>query len=175
MSKILGIGLPRTGTASLSDVFVMLGYRTRHYPKYVDRVRAYEALIDVPMCNEFEVLDKMYPGSKFILSVRDLDSWLVSCKFSSNRFRWHDLRPEGRCGPEVFKAHMEIFNTTAYDEDKFIEGYHRHYSRVIDYFKDRDDLLVYNLKDEDKLTRVCTFLGKETPDDGFPHKNKSKK
>lgn len=175
MSKIFGIGLPRTGTASLCETFVILGYKARHYPKYIDRAKIFEALVDSPICNEFETLDELYPDSKFILSVRDLDGWLASCKAASRKFMWKRLSPVGRCGPEVYRSHMNLFNTTKYDEAKFVEGYHRHYDRVIEYFEGRDDLLVYNLSDKDKMEKICAFLGKEIPDGGFPHRNKSRK
>lgn len=171
MTKIFGIGLPRTGTASLCEALRILGYSVRHYPKYISRAANYDALVDTPICNCFEQLDEEYPGSKFILTTRSLESWLKSCKNASARFRWHNLRPDGRCGPEVYKSHMDLFGCTNYDETKFTDGYFKHADRVSKYFGSRS-YLVYEVADG--WTPLCDFLEKPVPGEEFPHRNKSK-
>lgn len=173
MNKIFGIGLPRTGTASLSEALTILGYKTRHYPKYIKRVIKFEALVDTPICNEFEKLDKIYPGSLFVWTVRDnIEKWLDSMEAASKRFRWHKLSPKGRGGPEVYKSHMDIFNTTSFDKNKMIIGYNKHTERVLNYFKNRVDMLQYNLCSGAGWQPLCSFLGREIPQEIFPHRNK---
>ncbi|MBL0299362.1 MAG: hypothetical protein IPQ21_19985 [Betaproteobacteria bacterium] len=39
-----------------------------------------EALTDTPIPSFYRELDRRYPGAKFILTVRDMESWLLSCK-----------------------------------------------------------------------------------------------
>lgn len=174
MSKIFGIGLPRTGTASLSESLDILGFNTRHYPKFVSRASKFDALVDTPICNYFEYLDEEYSGSKFILTIRDLKPWLKSCENASRRFRWHKLSPDGRCGEEVYKSHIDLFGTIGFDENKFIYGYFQHTLRVLEYFKNRkDDLLIYEVSEG--WEPLCKFLNKNVPGCSFPHRNKSKK
>ena len=67
MSKVFGIGLSRTGTKSLAAALNLLGIRTRY---------AITETSAVPFCPHF---DELYPGSKFILTIRDKQSWLNSC------------------------------------------------------------------------------------------------
>jgi len=172
MSKIFGIGLPRTGTASLSEALTILGYKTRHYPKYIDRARQYDALVDSPVCNCYIELDQKYPNSKFILTTREINRWLSSCKKASKRFKWHSLNPDGRCGPEVYQSHMDLFGSVEYDRDRFIDGYGSHLKKVLNYFEGRDNLLIFEVSDG--WNRLCSFLDKEIPVQNFPHRNKSK-
>jgi Sulfotransferase domain len=98
-TKIFGIGLSRTGTSSLNDALVQLGYSSVHFPS--DSVTRAEiarqlernerslrlslldevvALTDTPVCCVYQALDAAYQASRFILTVRDEDDWLRSCE-----------------------------------------------------------------------------------------------
>jgi hypothetical protein len=89
--KIFGIGLSRTGTRTLHEAMLRLGYRSRHYAfdqQIVDYLRKrrrpselrlhaleeFDSLHDVPICALYQPLDRAYPGSKLILTVRDKES-----------------------------------------------------------------------------------------------------
>jgi len=78
--KIFGIGLPKTGTTSLTIALEMLGYTSRHSPmecftlhhgelsvnqKKIDK---YDALTDLPIPHFYPELDICFPNSKFILT-----------------------------------------------------------------------------------------------------------
>jgi len=91
--KVFGLGLSRTGTRSLTAALHLLGWDTVHYP--VDRaaldamvrgdvgfphLERYDGMTDITVSPYFEDLDHAYPGSKFVLTVRDEESWLKSCK-----------------------------------------------------------------------------------------------
>ncbi len=98
--KVFGIGLSRTGGASLGAALVRLGLRTVHFPadpatrreiiRYLDQGAAgpleltvlgdLDAVSDTPICCVYEGLDEAYPDAKFILTVRDEASWLRSCE-----------------------------------------------------------------------------------------------
>jgi len=173
MSKVFGIGLPRTGTASLSEALTILGYNTRHYPKFVRRSENFDALVDTPICNCFEYLDEKYPNSKFIWTIRSPVAWLKSCESASKKFRWHKLSPNGRCGEEVYQSHMDLFNTIGFDKNKFLNGYFRHANRIMNYFRNKNNCLLYEVSDG--WEPLCGFLGKEFPECEFPHRNKSKR
>lgn len=176
MSKVFGIGLPRTATASLCEALKILGYNVRHYPKYKSRVAKFEAITDSPIPLYYKELDKEYPGSKFILTVRNIDDWIKSMEKSSRRFRWHKLSPEGRCGPEVYECHMKLLGCTGFDKHKMMKGYYNHYLDVCNHFLNRpDDLLVFNLCGGEGWDLLCPFLDKKDPECDMPNRNKSKK
>ncbi len=112
-AKVFGIGLSRTGTTSLTQALHLLGYKAIHFPHdSVTRAQVYhffdselqclslallqeaDAITDTPVCCLYKALDQAYPGSKFILTVREKHSWLRSC-----RSLWlEELEPScGRC------------------------------------------------------------------------------
>jgi hypothetical protein len=90
--KILGVGLGRTGTMSLTLALRRLGFRAMHY----DRVRLndildgsnaapdfrryddVDAVLDVPSAYFYRELLDAYPEAKAILTVRDVDAWWKS-------------------------------------------------------------------------------------------------
>ena len=89
-TKIFGIGLSRTGTQSLSRALRTLEYRTAHYPNIVyyrlgradidiNEVKKYDAVTDIPVARFYKELDIAFPGSKFILTIRNAKKWVESC------------------------------------------------------------------------------------------------
>ena len=90
--KILGVGLGRTGTMSLTLALRRLGFRAMHY----DRVRLndvlhgsntapdfrryddVDAVLDVPSAYFYRELLDAYPEAKAILTVRDVEAWWKS-------------------------------------------------------------------------------------------------
>ncbi|MFM6208709.1 MAG: sulfotransferase, partial [Planktothrix sp.] len=94
-NKVFGIGLAKTGTTSLAGAMKMLGYASKHYllNPNVDILK-YEFLGDMPIQTRYKQYDQEYPGSKFILTVRDQESWLRSCM---NQFH-NNIRKKRFCG-----------------------------------------------------------------------------
>lgn len=89
--KIFGIGLPKTGTTSIHKAMTILGFTSQHYfgdartieqlrlADYdLDVLRRLEFACDLPIPLIYRQLEDVYPGSKYILTERDIDSWLAS-------------------------------------------------------------------------------------------------
>jgi hypothetical protein len=87
---VFGIGLSRTGTGSLSSALNILGWKTIHFPSdsltfqnlcygnfNLPILQSYNAITDTPAAAYFAQFDITFPGSKFILTVRDVDTWLL--------------------------------------------------------------------------------------------------
>ena len=112
----------------------------------------YEAFEDYPWMYCFEKCDHWFPGSRFILTVRDPDKVAESDvkMYRKNKVSEHLIPPKS----------------------KFISRYTRHHESVTSYFKDRDDLLIINVTEREGWPKVCKFLGKPIPDQAFPHLNK---
>ncbi|MFC1452265.1 sulfotransferase [Verrucomicrobiota bacterium] len=86
---MFGIGLGRTGTKSLTEALEQLGFRTKHCPRFFldDEARpcidwadfdSHDALTDEGVALVYQEADRRYPGSKFILTMRDPEDWLRS-------------------------------------------------------------------------------------------------
>ena len=171
-NKIFCIGFNKTGTSSMHQLFLELGLRSyhgyySHFPVMDPIYGQFQCFSDGDQ-HPFELLDRTYPGSRFIVTTRPLDDWLVS------RIRHiEERRRIGATGP----MRME------YDADpeaavrKWVRCRLDYHQRVVTYFAQRPgDLLVINICDgADSVEAVQTitrFLGlKIAPGHALPHEN----
>ncbi len=175
--KIFGIGLSKTGTTSLYAALCELGYRSgtfRHLRELQladwfrgdfshDYLRDLDALTDLPIGVFFPQLDQKYPGSRFILTVRDIDSWLTSVARQFSR------QPEPEPG---FRrdVRMAAYGTSVFHEQRFRFVYKTHQRNVKWYFDNRpQDLLVMDICGGDGWDKLCHFLNRDRPSMPFPH------
>lgn len=122
----------------------------------------FDAVQDVPWAALYRELDDRYPGSRFVLTERDEQSWLRSASrhFGDTHIPLHEwLYGRGRL---------------AGNEQTYLDRYRQHQKEVKEYFADRPkDLLVMNLAENDGWESLCGFLGHQIPQRHFPHANKS--
>jgi hypothetical protein len=200
---VFGLGLSRTGTRSLTEALRLLGWDTVHYPVDADTLRTLErgdarfallehrdGITDITVSRYYEALDRNWPGSKFILTVRDRDAWLASCREhwgrNSATARERENGQENGQGSgresgqesEQDRIHLEIrrFLRAAvyagydFDADRFAAVYDCHVAAVTRYFAGRsEDLLVLDIAAGDDLGRLADFLGVPTTQRHFPH------
>jgi len=171
-SKVFCIGLPRTGTTSIHLAFQYLGFKSIHFPKElwydIDHpiTREFTAFSDTPLSLLYERLDEAFPNSLFILSTRDLEPWLKSCRWMYKyKFKdWaFDLEPAAT-------FNKELFGVADFEQEAFTKAYHAFHEKVRSYFAGRPNLLELNLPRETApWQKLCDFLGAETPSIPFPH------
>lgn len=170
---MLGCGFMKTASTSLRQALRHLGYRTtghsqrlfddwhagRRWPIYLEALK-YQAMKDWPWALCYREIDRWFPGSKFILTVRDPDYWYDS-------YVRHMIR-KGRQRPG------RLFSSTSFDDrDAIIDRYLQHNADVRAYFADRpDELLVFNAEAGDGWEQLCGFLGKPIPDMPYPFANR---
>jgi hypothetical protein len=152
--KIFAIGFNKSGTTSLHALFESLGRPSYHGVDWracdnLDLLRSYDCFSDdIPQ--DLPKLDRMFPSSKFILQVRELDTWIYSRLAHIDRYR----------GVEGYKQ-TPTWDTTEHAVKTWIEQRNRHHLHVLSYFQDRpSDLLVVNfIRDPSAATRISRFLG----------------
>ncbi len=177
-SKVFGIGLSKTGTTSLANALQILGYKTKDnmgVVKYaagdlssvdLELVDTFAALTDTPIPSFYRELDTRYPGSKFVLTVRDSDGWLKSCK---KQFTQRFAQVQTEAHKHLF---MDLYGTDVFDEERFARGHDRFVAGVRDYFKDRPgDLLIIDISAGEGWEKLCVFLDRPVPDIPFPKAN----
>ena len=160
----------------------MLGYRSGHFPsdpvtvaelkagRYdLSILKRYDALSDVPIPAIFAQLDAAWPGSKFVLTVRDPDSWLESCRNAP--FNRADQIPEAGSTREFYR--VLLYGTVAFQADRFAWVYETHVRNVIEHFagEKSGQLLVLDVVGGEGWEKLCPFLGVPQPDAPFPHDN----
>lgn len=174
---IVGVGFQKTGTSTLREALEILGYRVKdtssralmpilksNYTKVLRMLENYDAVEDTPWYMIYKELDELIPHSKFILTIRDEESWYLSVKrhigdLRSAQHEW--IYGRGKGLPKD-------------DKQNTINVYQKHNQEVMAYFKDRpDDLLIVDFTKGDKWEKLCDFLNKDIPKDPFPHINKS--
>lgn len=174
---VIGVGFQKTGTSTLRESLKILGYNVKDAtPRAllpilkkdwgkIDRILSkYDAIQDTPWYYIYKDLDRLYPGSKFVLTIRDEEKWYRSV----NR-HIGDLR----------SAHHEWIygrgkGLPMDDKENTIAVYRQHNEEVVEYFKDRpDDFIVIDFTKGESWEKLCPFLGKPMPENDLPHYNKT--
>ena len=156
-TKVFAIGFNNRGTTSLHVVFRELGYHSYHGERWRRSNarwihRSFSAFCDgIP--EDFTLLDKKFPNSKFILQVRDLDKWI------SSRIE-HILRYPNTKWKKV-SADWTVDDSSV---ESWVLQRNEHHLEVLKYFKGRqDDLLITNfVREPDAAKSIASFLGSET-------------
>lgn len=172
-TKVFGIGFHKTGTTSLARALYILGYNVTGYfgvhdPNIAKNVydqahrlaQRYDAVQDTPWPILYKELDQWFPGSKFILTIRDPEPWMQSVK---KHFKGHRI-----------PAHEWIYgvSTAVGNERTYIQRLQEHNKNVVEYFKNRpNDLLVMDITKGDGWEELCPFLGVDQPPFNFPIAN----
>lgn len=167
-TKVFGVGLSRTGTGSLTAALMQLGYRVKHFPPALEVMayaERYDALTDSPVGLYVEVLDRLHPGAAFVLTVRDEDGWIESC-----RKHWAGRNPT-TAGWQWNR--LAVYGLMTFDEGAFRRVYREHTARVLAHFAGRPQkLLVLDVCGGEGYERLCPFLGGPVLGDPFPYQNK---
>lgn len=172
-NKLFGIGMPKTGTSSLANACSLLGLSSLHFPD-LGKIQEVDMANDLPVTAHYKKLDGLFPNSKFILTVRDQDSWEKS--FSEHiKIQNHIKR-----GREISKYHpafihrVKLYGTHVLTLDVVIETRRKHEQDVLEYFKKRkDDLLIMDIAGGDSWSMLCSFIDFQIPSHPFPHSNKT--
>lgn len=165
------IGFSKTGTTSLHHALNELGYKSLHWPRahlpprngWIEFFKKsnFDAFSDAPLYRPgfFKELDKEFPNSKFIFTIRNPESLVKSWKNYFEKSPWS------------VESKEDIYD--------LIKQYNDHKQDVVSYFNDRPSkLLVLDIIGGDGWEKLCSFLDKPIPEKPFPRKrvaNYSKK
>ena len=107
--KIFIIGLPRTGTTSVCNAFLHFGIPTAHTAYTTACFDNAVAIADTPIFNDFKVLDKYYPGAKFIYLERELTTWIPSIRQLLQRMHTNLIRTDGGFNIHLKRCYLNTF------------------------------------------------------------------
>jgi hypothetical protein len=155
-TKVFGLGLSKTGTSSLGEALNQVGIKTIHY--YSDEATCqefqtssyrlsilndYQGIVDIPVVPYYAQLDKQYPGSKFIFTIRDKESWLKSIELHLKLLmEWWENFPDFKKFHEFISACL--CGSIGFDREWFWYVYRTHQQNALQYFENcpRDLLLL---------------------------------
>jgi hypothetical protein len=171
--KIFCVGFHKTGTTSIKVALETLGYRVTG-PNGVKNpnisanvfemahslVDKFDAFQDNPWPVIYREMDAEYPGSKFILLLRDPESWIKS-----------QVKHFGS-GETPMRKWIYGVGCPKGNEKLYVSRFESHNRGVIEHFKNRPgDLLVVDLTVGHDWEQLCPFLGKKVPHTRFPFAN----
>lgn len=183
--KIFGLGLSRTGTKSLTSALHILGFKVIHYPEdettfrelsegqyQFSLLQQFDGITDITVSAFYPQLDRLFPGSKFILTIRKKEEWLNAMeRHYRNRPAFDENDDPAR---EIHMRIRRFLRSTVYgcyefSRDRMAYVYDQHYHNVLNYFRDRpESLLVLNIGTGEGWQQLCPFLGCPVLEQPFP-------
>jgi hypothetical protein len=125
-----------------------------------DLVRQFDAFQDNPWPIIFREMDRAYPGSRFILTIRQPDQWIRSL-----------VRHFGTAETPMRRWIYGVGSPLG-NEDAYLRRYDKHNREVREYFAMRPgDLLEFDVARGDEWRKLCPFLGLPVRHGPFPHRN----
>jgi hypothetical protein len=171
------LGLSKTATTSLAEALDVLGVPCLHWGgqqpwrAVTDAFRAGELLTSrLPqgyggyadigsLLSRYRLVDLQYPGSRFILTVRDEDAWVDSKR------RHVERNQRGHASGHYQGKNLEI------DEQAWRESWRGHLAAVREYFGERADFLELDLTVRPRWDELASFLDVPAPNINFPAAN----
>ena len=176
MNKLFIIGLPRTGTTSISVAMLEQGFNVAHTAFTKRAFELADVVSDAPCFSDYKELDLQFPGSKFVYLDRDLEQWIPSAQMLLKKMEARLDPKTGTFSPVLKRSFDEAFELNATEEPHtkaHLEAcYLKHNKEVFDYFSGRDDFISLNLSHQGSLKSLLLFLEIETKEHAeFPHLN----
>ncbi|MGK5733146.1 sulfotransferase family protein [Streptomyces sp. URMC 124] len=184
-AKVFGLGLPGTGTRSLTTALHELGYDLASFPfgagdaaalrrgdGRFPALRHYDGLADVFALPHLAELDALHPGARFVLTVRDKEGWLRAAERL-----WDTGWPAGAPAAEraAQREARRLFQERVcgghgFDRERLARVYDAGTARVRAYFAGRPgELLVLDVCGGEGWEKLAPFLGRRAPAAPFPH------
>lgn len=168
--KVWGVGPGRTGTRTLCKCLELMGYQPIHNPISLAAAEEYDSAVEGACLGGYRYLACRHPNSKFILTTRDLFSWIESCRRAFDKWPLDRLKSEPEYYSAAIKNRLARFGCTEFNRKALIEHYFRHQAEVTNFFVDKPDrLLVVDLTRACSWEPLCSFLGSDIPPVDFPH------
>jgi hypothetical protein len=185
--RVVGAGLPRTGTLSLKAALErLLGRACYHMvevfahaehvgvwhqaalgrmPEWKDFLAGYGASVDAPAAYFWPELSRAFPDALVLLSVRDADDWWESASQTV-------MQTRGKVSPE-WDAMVDAIARTRFPgsratRESAIEGFERHNARVR---REVPAARLLEWRAGEGWGPICAALGLAVPDEPFPHTN----
>lgn len=181
--KIFGIGLSRTGTKSLTAALKILGYRISHYPcdkktfkelstgiYNLSILEKCDGITDITVVPFFPQVDRIYPASRFILTLREKESWLDSMEkhFAVNPLS--NILPDFLYERKTRRfLRAAVYGIYTFNRERMSYVFDAHLTKVREYFHDRKEkLLEMDITAGEGWEKLCPFVDRDIPEKSFP-------
>ena len=166
MNKLFIIGLPRTGTTSVSVALLEHDFKVAHTAYTKRAFELADVISDTPCFCDYRQLDQLFPQSKFVYLDRGLNNWLPSMQRLLNKMRVHLVKNTGQFNPILKRCFENTFAISTIKgpiEYKHLEAcYLNHQQSVFEYFSGREDCLNIDISQPRSLEKLLNFLARPT-------------
>lgn len=177
--KIFIIGLPRTGTTSISVALLESGFKVAHTAFTQRTFELADVVSDCPCFSDYQQLDCLFPGSKFVYLQRELSLWVPSMQRLLNKMAPHLQPKTGHFNPVLKRSFEQTFLLSKHNlitDEHLSDCYKNHQQQVEMYFKNRQDLLSIDISEQGSFASLMSFLEIDTEhfngdNQAFPHLN----
>ena len=187
--EVIGVGLGRTGTASLKAGLEKLGlgrcYHMSEVLQKPERMKDWIAAangnpdwdkifdgftcsVDYPGATFWEDLVDYYPDAKFLLTVRDANKWFESANQTVMSAKFREFVVKSPFGEYLQRILYDTVDNRTEDREFMVAHFENHTAKVIEKIP-ADKLLVFEI--QDGWGPLCEFLGVPVPDEDFPRIN----
>lgn len=161
---VIGTGLSRTGTSSLTCALKQLGWRAFHFPfRFRELESEYRkhcnALTDWALIGlrPLELKEK-FPGAIFVHTERDRSSWIKSMQKLERIFRCCSLLPA-----RLLHTFHKTYGKTPIEWTAFYDEYEKEVAQV-------NPQVRLNICKGEGWSKLCAFFNLPAPPTNFPHK-----
>ena len=175
--KVIGVGFHKTGTTTLGDCLIHLGYnhiscsreafalyKASEISALLTLMDCFDSFEDWPWPFIYREAFEKYPEAKFILTTRPNEEvW-----FSS--LTKHVVRP--MASQLTYRDHIYGCHEPAENKAPYVNKYLQHNQSIRDFFADKPNSLIEVCwENGDGWEEICSFLGHDIPNVPFPHRN----
>ena len=187
-SKIVNLGLPRTGTLSFIQVMEQnFGLRSCHqlpnnWPEYSKEVELWKknpyrikarlkkalsnciVFADIPHYALHQSFEARYPKTLFVLTTRGLDSWLDSTEVLMKL--WEGKMHKSRL--KFIKNFFKVNSNLGWGREEYSATWMRHTRMTLEHFGNRLLLLPLEFSNSDKMKALSDYTGCHAKKDLYP-------
>ena len=177
MNKLFIIGLPRSGTTSISVALLDYGFKVAHTAFTKQAFNLADVISDAPCFSDYQQLDSLFPDSQFVYLQRDVEKWLPSIRMLLKKMQTSIHPKTGKFSPVLKRSFYEIFGSLdapdALSNEHLTQCYENHQAQVLAYFKGRNNLLEIDVSDANSFQTLLDFISIENQGNtDFPHLNR---
>ncbi len=167
--KVFIIGLPRTGTTSVSVALLEQGLTVAHQAFTKQAFMLADAVSDAPCFSDYQQLDVLFPKAKFVYLDRPVDKWLPSMQMLLSRMLVHLDKHNGRFHPLMKRSFNHCFDIwqveDVFDDKHLTACYQRHQQQVFSYFAGRDNFMAIDISVAGSFAALLQFIGLPQPNE----------
>lgn len=190
--KVIGAGLPRTGTNSLQIALDQLGFGPCHHmreliedasqrplwlrvyeghgPDWEDVFKGYSAAVDAPAAFLWRALSAAYPSAKVILTTRSPEGWRRSMLAAGAAVQANPPEPQwGAFMQKSLEFFVKLSPAMLPPDDASAFAAFKAHNEAVKREIAPERLLVFDVREG--WAPLCRFLGVSEPETPFPHKN----